>query len=207
MATRLNKGHRETLSDLANRVVDVPAETKAEEAAYQKAAPLVRALVEAEFPPTEMKLLQKYECARRDRCINIQGETGGVERFNFRRSDANDWDDEGQDGNTEHPLVPDRRGNSCRNRIYIANAKTHAAVTAWVKAYEIKKKALKEKLDKYLTFINVAATYEQVLEIWPEASQVSDSITRNLPVAINEEVIAEIKADSARRTRALAKAA
>ena len=202
MTTRLNQAHRSTLKELACRVVDVPAEAKAEDAAYQKAAPLVRALVEAEFPPAEMKVLAKYECTRRDRCINVQAETGGVEQFRFRVKDpANDYDgSEGEDDNLDHPVIPSRSG-SCRNRIYIASAKTHAAVAAWVKAEDVRRKALKEKLDKYLAFIAAAATYEQVLEIWPEASQVSDSITRNLPMSLNNDMLAEIKADSTRRMK------
>lgn len=200
MSTRLNQHHRSTLSALAKRIVDVPVEAKIEEAAYQKAAPLVRALVEAEYPPAEMKILAKYEVARRDKCINVQGDSGGTERFRFRMAETNstseDWDDE---ADNSHPLVPDRGG--CRNRIYIANAKTWAAVNAWTRAFDTKKKALKEKLDKYLTFIGVATTYEQILETWPEAIEVADSITRNLPSTVNPEMLAEIKADSARRMK------
>jgi len=200
MSTRLTVRHRDTLTALARRIVDVPAEAKIEEAAYQKAAPLVRALVEAEYPPAEMKILAKYEVSRRDKCINVQSEGGDVERFKFRMSTANspseNWDDEADDS---HPLVPDRGG--CRNRIYIASAKTWAAVNAWTKAFAVKEKALKEKLDKYLAFISVATTYEQILETWPEAIEVADSITRNLPSTVNPEMLAEIKADSARRMK------
>lgn len=201
MSTRLNSNHRSTLTALADKIVDVPAEAKAEEVAYQKAAPLVRALVEAEFPPKEMAILLKHEVARRDRCINVQGETAGVERFEFRKVSETDDDDE--NGNQDHPLVPNRPDYSCRNRIYIANAKTQTAVAAWVKAFDAKRKAYKEKIAKYHSFIAYAATYEQVLETWPEAEQVRDRIVQNLPMALSNEDLNAIKADSARRLKSV----
>lgn len=186
MSIRLNQNHRASLRDLAERIVDVPAETKAEEAAYQKVRPYITELVEAQFPPADMKVMAKYDrSTRKDRCINIRLDAGGDERFEFREG--------------EEPTVPNNGG--CHGRFYLASDRVSKLLTAWVSAKDARNKALKEKLGKYVTFINTAVTYEQVLEIWPEAAEVSDRITRNLPVAINEEVIDEIKRDSARRMR------
>lgn len=198
MTTRLNAAHRSTLKALVHRVVDVPIEAKAEEAAYQKAESLVRALVEAEFPPADMKILAKYESARRDRCINVRLDAGGDENFTFRNAKRSDNDYADSDSD-EHPLVPDTR--SCKNRFYLANAKTSAAVSAWRKAEDTRREELAAKISKYETFIDVATTWEQVLETWPEAAQVSDSIVRNLPAAINADTLAEIKRDSTRRLK------
>lgn len=200
--TRLNARHRDVLENLARKIVDVPAEAKAEEAAFNRAESLVRAAVEAEFPPAEMKILAKYEVARRDRCINVQSDAGGVEQFVFHTRDTKleEFEDEGAD--ETHPLVPDRYG--CRHRIYIVNAKTWNVVHAWKTARDAKRKALNEKLDKYLSFVRSATTYEQVLEIWPEASQVQDRIVSNLPSTLSTEVLAEITADSKRRMRKVA---
>lgn len=203
--TRLTTNHRAILRELADKIVDCPAETRLEESAYQRAAPLVRKLVEAEFPPAEMVILDKYEVARRDRCINVQiaeGGAGSVERFKFRdkaNKEGDDWDDEADES---HPLVPDRGG--CKNRIYIANAKTAAAVHHWRLMLDALKKAKSEKLGKYHTFVDNARTFEQVLEVWPEAVQVSERIRGNLPVALNAEILAEITADSKRRMKTAA---
>lgn len=192
MATRLNQEHREALYDLARRVVDCPDEAKAEDAAYKKAAPLVRKCVEVKYPAADMAVLSKYDLVRRDHCIQLQLTAGGVEEFEFRHD--------------EPPPVVASRG-SCYGRIHPADEKTTAAVSAWKLAKDANEKARDKKLEQYRAFVRSATTFEQVLEVWPEASALTPNIARNLPVAVSVETIDAIKADSARRIRQAARRA
>ena len=82
--TRLNEGHRSFLNTLANKVATCPAEIAAEDVAYKKAAPMVRAVVTTRFPTKDMAVLRKYEVAGTDECIRLRLTAGGVVEFNYR---------------------------------------------------------------------------------------------------------------------------
>lgn len=189
VATRLLESHKDALKELARRVVDVPAEAKAEDLAYRKAAPLARKIVEATFPVSDMLVLAKYELSRPDDCIRIQHNDGSVDQFVFHKDDA--------------PRVAD--SGNCRARMFIADERASTALTAWRHAFDAKRKALSEKQANYCAFIDSARTFEQVLEIWPEAEELGPRIRKNLPVALSESIIESIKADSVRRIRQAAK--
>lgn len=185
-STRLLEWHRRDLRALANRVIDCPAEMKAEEAAYQRAAPMVRKIVRTKFPPVDMAILAKYEVTRTDPCINLQFTAGGVDQFLFRKDD-------------DVPSVP--RPRNCSNRVYLTNERETEAVQKWLAAYEANKKALETKRETYRSFIETASTFEQILAIWPEAEELKPRFVKNLPIALNDEAIAAITADSQRRLR------
>jgi hypothetical protein len=186
--TRLLESHRDALRDLARRVVDCPAETKGEEVAYQRAAAVCRKIIEKQFPAADMAVFAKYEMTRPDACVRFQLTAGGVEQFCFRKG--------------EEVTVP--RAGGCSSRIYMADERATEAVQKWVAAKAAKESATQTKLRQYYSFIGAAPNFEQVLEIWPEASQLAAVISKNLPIALSEADIAAITADSTRR---LAKAA
>lgn len=184
-STRLTNNHREVLTRLVSQIVDCPAEIKAEEAAYAKAAPVVRKIVEAKYPAADMAVLAKYKCAQSDACIRISHPDNSVQQFTFRKG--------------EEVNVPDASG--CYSRMYQSDERQQKAIEAWVNAASALKDATKKKRDDYNAFISSATTFEQVLEIWPEAAQVADRIKVNLPAAVNPEMLARIKADSAARMK------
>lgn len=191
--TRLLSNHRQILLALMQQVVDCPAEAKAEAATYAKAEPAVTKLVTSRFPATDMTVLLKHEVAYRDRCLNIQLHDGETIRFTFKDQNA-------------APLVPGREGwGHCSRRIYLADDKQTKLIEAWVNAYKALDTAQRQKRSDYTAFINTATTYEQVLEVWPEAKQVEDRIKVNLPSTISPEMLARIKADSASRLKQPAK--
>lgn len=190
MTTRLNQGHRDALMTLAHRVVDCPAEAKAEEAAYQKAAAAVRKIVEKRFVPADMAVFKKYEMTQQDTCIMLQLTAGGVERFMLRSEDG--------------VTVP---AGSCNRRIYLTDEKQTELVTTWVATANALKNAKEKKLNDYRAFIQSSTTFEQVVEIWPEANELASRIVGNLPIAVSEETLAAITADAQRRLKATKKAA
>lgn len=181
--TRLLESHRQALRDLSRRVVDCPTETKAEEAAYQKFSPVARKIIEKQFPAADMAVFAKYEMTRQDRCVRFQQTSMGVEQFEFRAG--------------EEVTIP--RNGGCSSRIYMADERATELLQKWVSAKDAKEKALEAKLNQYSAFIESARTFEQVLEIWPEAIELEPRIKKNLPVALSETTIADITADSKRR--------
>lgn len=188
--TRLTMNHRSLLYALVAQIVDCPAEIKAEQRAYDRAMPAARKIVEAVYAPKDMEVFLKYDRASKDNCIRVQLGDGDVKQFTFRADDA--------------PYVP--KGANCRDRMYLADERPGALIEAWVTAAKDLEVATEKKRAEYNAFVENAATFEQVVDIWPEAMQLSDRIRINLPAAVSPDMIERIKADSARRMK-LAKAA
>lgn len=187
---RMNDQYRQFLYDLAKTTVVCATEGKADKSAYDKAAPLVRKLVEDRYPPKDMKLLLKYEQARQDSCIRLQLTAGGVVEFKFRDDDKN------------HPLTPGQRHYGCGNRMYAADEAASTAINASILAADAYKKAMSKKLDDYKALIWTSATLDQIEAVWPPASALRDRVGRSLPVVLSDEVIARIKADVSLTKRA-----
>jgi hypothetical protein len=187
MSIRMNDAHRSFLFSLAGQNVKCPAEEKAEAAAYDKASPLVRKIVEEKFPPKDMRLLVKYDCAAPDSCIKLQLTAGGITQFNFR--DVKDA-----------PLLPN--GYECRSRIFASDATVSAAVGAHELACGALKKARAKIMDDYRALIWSTPTLEQIEAVWPEAKALRERLNKTLPVRLSQDVINRIRADVATRAKA-----
>jgi hypothetical protein len=178
MKLRLNQSSRDALRRLARSVVAAPKETEALEAAYEKAAGLVRRCVETAYPPKDMRVCARYEAAKIDDCIKLSLTAGGVEQFQFKTDTG--------------PLVvkPTYTG-----KIYQADVDTTDAVTDWVLARDAHKKAVDEKIADYHALIQSAATFEAVAEVWPEADQLRGQFGGQAIAVISPEIIGRIRED------------
>jgi len=182
-STKLLQSHRDFLNGLARDNVKCPAEEMADKVAYAKAAPLVRKIVEAKYPPKDMKLLAKYEVAKIDRCIRLNLTAGGVTQFTFRADAA-------------APLRP--TGYDCGRHIYQADEDATAAVLACATAEEAFKKAKATKLSDYAALITYSTTLEQIESVWPAATALRARFNRSVPVILSDDVVARIRADVAK---------
>lgn len=185
MATiRLNDFHRSFLNKLALDTVRCPNEEALDKKAYERAAPLVKKLVQERYPVRDMNVLLKYEQAAHDKCIRLQLTAGGVVEFSFR-------------GDKAGPITPGGGDRwSCRNRMYAADDGVTEAVQTSIAAKEAWNKALKAKLGDYSALIKSSLTLEQVEKVWPEASSLRARIANTLPVILSNEVIERIQADA-----------
>lgn len=185
----LRNAHRDALKNLRNTVVQCVTEEAAVKDAYRKAAPLVRKVVETEYPPRDMKVLTKYEAAEQDDCIKLRMAHGAVQDvvFNF---------DEGTG-----PVVVKK---TYHGKFFLADEPTTDAVAAWRTAVEQRDKTLAQKKADYATLINAARTLEEVETLWPEASQIREAFNKNQValLALTPTVIQRIKMDVAERTGA-----
>lgn len=186
-AIRLNESHRNFLFDLAKTVARCPKEEDADAAAYKKAAPMVRALVEARYPVKDMKVLKKYGCAELRGKPKVTLTAGGIVEFAFREPD-------------ECPLAPADYDN--RRAIYAASANETKAIEDCSTASAAYKKAREAKLNDYKALILASATLAEVEKVWPEASALRARVANTLPVVLSSDVIARISADV--QTRAAA---
>lgn len=182
--TRLTKYHRSYLNGLVSRIVDCPDLRAVLDAKYEIAAPLVRAIVEATFPPRDMKVCKRYAVAFIDDCIKLRFPGENIEMFNFAAETG--------------PLVTKKTYNG---QIYDAGPNDASAVEDWVLARDILKAANDEKRKDYSALIAASRTFEDVIEIWPEAEELRDTICpKNTALtALGNGAIARIKADVASR--------
>jgi hypothetical protein len=183
---RLNKAHRARLRQLFQEVVKCPAEENALQLAYQRAEPLVRATVLAEYPPKDMKVLKRYDVAKQDDCIKLRLTRGGEMMFNFATGTG--------------PLVAKL---TYTGKIYLADEPTTKAVEGWDVATRNLEKAIKAKRNDYFALIETAQTFEGVTAIWTEAEKIRPVITKQPTalVALNPSVIQRIKADVQTRSK------
>lgn len=184
--TILRKAHREALKHLRDTVVQCLTEDAVVRDAYRKAAPLVRKVVETEYPPKDMKVLKKYEKAHVDDCIKLRMAYGAVQDVVFSF--------EGGTG----PLAVK---TTYSGKFYLADEVTTAAVATWRTAVETRDKTLTQKKRDYATLIEAARTLEEVEVLWPEAKAIREAFAKNQValMALTPTVIQRIKSDVAER--------
>lgn len=176
---------RDTLTNHAKERVDPPAERKAMDAAYKKAAPLVSRMVQKKYKPTEMEILRKYEVATRDDCIRMTLPDSRVVTFNYRTED-------------EAPLVA--QANNRRGRMFLADEPLMLAYDAYTKAEEAHKDERQRRVAAYGTLIRSAATVEDIVEVWPEAAALLPATAMMAP--LTPEQLALINTDMLERKAA-----
>jgi tetratricopeptide (TPR) repeat protein len=191
---RLTANMREHLICLAHKNVAPKAELATLIAAYEKAERLVRALVEAKYPPAEMAILQKWDAAYIEQNPKVQFPNGIVQQFEYARESIHDpcW----REGSPTPPLkAPKNYG-----QIYLTNEETAAAVEAWIRAFEAYKEERQKRLQAYEALIKNAKYAEDLIEVWPEAT---DALPKgSLPVHLGPEQVALVKADLEERKAA-----
>ena len=156
--TRLPQPIREQLVRFASTAADDAFDRSEENAAREDAEARVRALVEAKFPPQDMRVLQKYDVAREDYCIRLVNEVGGVFKFDFRRD-------------VSVPLVPDCY---CSSRGFVADADLVSLCGRIDVLEEHRQREVREIVSVYRDVVMAARTAEDVKEAWPASAAILD---------------------------------
>lgn len=181
---RLLQWMRDKLIAHAEKSVSPAKETKVLAAAYKKAEPLVRKLVEAKYKPADMAICAKYDVTKPDACIRVQFPNGGVEQFDFSDMET-------------APIVV--KGN-CYSRMFLADDKTAAAVEAWVSARDAFKAECNRRIKAYRALVLASSSVEDVVASWPEVATLLPAASDLIP--INPEQIAILQADLREREAA-----
>ena len=180
---KLNSLMRSKLNEYALEAVIPANEAKAIQEAYDKAAPMVRTIVEKKFPPDDIKICAKYGVVDEDDCIQLQMPNGVHEQFEFEK---------------DFPKIVN--GGNCSTRVYLADETTANAVEAWVDARDAFKSEKKKRLNAYRALINGSVYLEDVCEVWPQAAEICPP--ENALLALGPEQIEWIKADLKEREAA-----
>lgn len=180
---RLNPAARRALNNLVTEIVHSPETQAAVETAYRAARDRLIPIILERFPSDDMAVLRRYDCIETADYIDIclDNDNRGWARFAFHEGEA--------------PTRPER------GRVgLIVDFETFQLVVAWSHACDTHRETLSGIRGDYSALIRSAKTFEEVVEVWPEAEQCRSRI-RGLPVVanINPDLIARLRADMARR--------
>lgn len=181
---RLLQWMREKLIAHATNNVSPAKEAKALAAAFKKAEPLVRKLVEAKYKPADMIVCAKYSLTKPDACVRVQYPSGAVQQFDF----------------PDMETAPVVTSGSCYNRMFLADDKTATAVEAWVAARDAFRAESKKRIQAYTALVQASTTVEDVIAAWPEVAELLPAANDLIP--INPEQIAILQADLKEREAA-----
>lgn len=179
---RLLQWMRERLSGHADKVVLPVKEKKALDAAYAKAAPLVRGVIAKRYPPADMKVLQRYEAGKQRDEFKLQFPNGVVTQFTFDDGDG-----------------PYTASCGYSSPMYLADAPTAAAVDRWEVARGEYNEERKKRLAAYGALIAGAGYVEDITDVWPEVAGILPA--GSPPIPLGPEQIALVKSDLKERAR------
>lgn len=182
--TRLNQTHRDILRGFADKAIKCPAEQKARDKAYGRAADAVRRCIEKQFPAADMLVLGRYGVAGVDATIEGGSPEGKYVRFCFDKDD-------------DIPTRP-KLTHYGTSRVSL-DAKAVGLVDEYDLAAEALKKAREAKLTDYKALVACAKTFEDILDVWPAAMAVAERIKRQQTalVILSADKIAAIRSDNA----------
>lgn len=186
---RLSQGDRDSLISFAKKIVEQSEDKTAIDAAYTAAASAVRAVVEAQFPPKDMKVLVKYKAAHADSCIYTSRGYGDRDQFCFRKDDV-------------APLCPSSGG--CYSRTFMLEGAALEAFDAYKAAEKARKESVERRLSDYRALIGSVSSFNDVAAVWPEVEALREVIvgSGSALVVLNNDVIERIKRESAERLAA-----
>lgn len=186
--TRLNQWDRKRLLKLAVERCNPKAERKRLDKTLEKAAALVRKVIETKYPAADMAVLAKYQYGREDTCFKLRLADGSIDEFRF----------------------PDGQGIRVANRYYLGDiydagdAKTTAAAKVWRTAADAFEAERKKRIAAYEALIAAARYFEDVTAVWVEAEELREAICGkvHLPALLTEDLAVTIQADAQERIAA-----
>lgn len=186
---RLSQYDRDRLIKLADQRVRASADATQMDAAYVEITKAIRAEVEKQFPPKDMKVLAKYDAAGPDRCIYVSRGYGDRDRFCFRDGDA-------------HPVRPSHGG--CGYRTFLLEEPVVVLLDAFKDAEKEYDAAIAGKLADYKALISTVNTFNEVAAVWPEAEDLREAIVGSATamVVLNNDIVERIRSDAATRLAA-----
>jgi len=181
--TRLYARAREILIKYADSLLVCPEEAAAERRALVALQAAADEVIVAAFPPAHMDLLAKYEASY------VRDSWPGS-RIHF----------------SLHPVRLTPRSLGCRDfdRFAPNQDAVAAAHVAWEKAVAIHKAARTAALAPYKALVNGSRTFEDVVEVWPEAiaKRSALGVPVELPSVVTPEMRDLIARDVERRRNA-----
>lgn len=183
---RLSQYDRTRLLELAKKRVTESADADARDAAYHAAAEAIRAEVEKQFPPKDMKVLARYDAASPDKCIYVSRGYGDRDRFCFREGD-------------KIPMRPSNGG--CGYRTFLLEGPAIEALDAYKDAEKAFEDGITQRFSDYKALICTVNTFNEVASVWPEAEELREAVVGSATalVVLNNDIVKRIQSDAAHR--------
>ena len=189
--TRLNVGKREILKQLVTeKVKHTEYDDEINLLAIRIDAWAIKE-VEKQWPTADMDVLKKYDKTRRDNYVLIK--VSDLEN-NSRHMDVTDWCFLDKEDRTFPEIYR-------HQRVIIPDETISDDLDAWLLLRDTRQDHLRDLKNKYFTLIDSSRNYEEVVEVWDEALEVSDRMITpgSSLVALSRETIDAIKEDTASR--------
>lgn len=181
---RLNADMRKDLLAYAQSVISFPADEAAIQQLYREAQGAARAAIQRRYPLADMLVLAKYDAARQTDSFSFSSGQYHCTNFEFEQGSG--------------PITK-----------YYYSGRINIELDEYEKidAYNEAKKALtaksKQLLTDYENLLKASRSFEELIEVWPEAEVMRDSIEgragKRAISNLSAEAIARIKADVAAR--------
>jgi hypothetical protein len=183
---RLNKTHRDIISNYGQEVIDKLIDRKSLDAAYESILSGVNTAIRKKFPEAEMIVLRKHNLSTVDRCLKMQfPTTGRVDGFNFEHKDEKRISD-----------LPYRRGCGTSD-VFAVDEATEAAYDSYHLLLKAYREERSRKLANLNSLVESAKTLDDVLEVidLPPAVQERLGKKSQALVALSPETLTQLKDD------------
>lgn len=182
--TRLTIALRCKLISIASDGLDLSKEQAACDKTYPAAAKTAKIHIHKRWPPFDMEVLKRYECASKCDYVYVQqeGDPGTRVHFAFRKDD-------------DIPLSPGH------NNSLVLSATDMKLFNAYVDSMLAMEETKKARMVDYKALINGVGSLEEIEVVWPEASQVRRSMLGGAVSVLNPDVIERIRQDVAAKKR------
>jgi hypothetical protein len=186
---RLAERDRSVLLNFAHNQIQATEDRAALDAAYERAADAISALVRKDNPPADMKVLAKYNLATPDSCIDISAGGYNYDQFEFRDEDK------------RIAMRPySRRGcGGGRRPPILLEGEAEQAFAEYRAAKKALEGARKVRINDFRALIYGTPSFNALAEAWPAAETWRDKIvgTGTALAVLSSEVVERLKADPA----------
>ena len=163
---RLTKHNRDTLLAHAKSKAIAPIEQAAYDDAYSLARTYVVEVLEQAYPTKDMKIVEKYKLASPSEHVTLRLRVGGEVEFRFRDK---------FDAERKLPSVLTPHAGGWPVFLFDAVDQTQA-YERYAETRNIYQTACNKILNAYSALILNSPTYEDVLNVWPEALEIQEKI-------------------------------
>jgi len=186
---RLAERDRDALMAFAKKQIAATEDRAALDAAYERAADAIAALVCKENPPGDMKVLAKYNLAGIDSCVAISSGGGDVQQFDFNEDDA------------RIPMRPySKRGCRYGQRAPILmDDATHEIHKVYAAELKASIEQAQKRYNDFKALIWGTTSFNALAEVWPAVEAMREKIVGASTALslLSDEVIDRLKADPA----------
>lgn len=188
---KLNKGIRESIVNFMTSRIKSLADKTELTTEYLKVREAVTEWLTQKFDQKEMLILEKYQVARRDKCIRFHSEY----RYNYKTFCYHEYDNV----DAIIPLQPNH--GHCTGH---QDVKMFEMINKFIDLEVEHNEAIHVRVKNIEALVNNAKYFEEVLEIIPALAEIESTLygcTTYLPSVLSKEMLESIRNDEAAKVK------